>query len=246
MLVEMVVDVVMGQCLTKYNENMIPHYKTLRSGKLVKQILAGEVGVMPSDTLYGLMGSALLSAIVERIYKLRRRATKKPMIILISGLRDLEKFGVRLNKNQKKFLQQYWPGTVSVVLKCFGKKWTYLHRGGGTLAFRWPKYAGLEKLLKQTGPLVAPSANWAGEPQAETVRAAQKYFGGGVDFYVDVGKLAGKPSTLVRLDGGGRPMVLREGSVKMEEVKNEAFLLRHSRPSNPSSSGLTRGSRKEQ
>jgi len=195
---------------------MISVYKTLRSKTLTKQILAGGVGVVPTDTLYGLVGSALSPGIVERIYKLRRRDIKKPMIILISGMGDLKKFGIQPNQYTKKWLKRYWPGAVSVVLKCRGKKWTYLHRGGETLAFRRPKHISLIKLLKQTGPLVAPSANWAGEPQAETVRAAQKYFGGGVDFYVDVGKLAGKPSTLVRLDERGRPTVLRKGNVRIE------------------------------
>lgn len=193
---------------------MIQTYKSLRSGKLAKQILAGEIGVMPSDTLYGLMGSALKPATVERIYELRRRDKNKPMIVLIGGMADLKKLGIAVDAQAKKFLRQYWPGKVSVVLKCAGKKWQYLHRGGGTLAVRWPESKSLEKLLQATGPLVAPSANWAGEPAAETVRAAQKYFGGGVDFYVNVGRLSGKPSTLVSLVGRS-PKVLRKGSVRI-------------------------------
>lgn len=200
----------------KYNSSMISTYKTLRPGKLVEQVLAGEVGVMPSDTLYGLMGSALNQSSVERIYKLRRRDTKKPMIILLASAKDLQRFGIRPSQAVRKVLRRYWPGAVSVVLPCRGRRFAYLHRGGETLAFRVPQHLALVKLLIKTGPLVAPSANWAGEPQAETVRAARKYFGGGVDFYVDVGKLSGKPSTLIKLDKLGVPQVLRRGSVKIE------------------------------
>lgn len=195
---------------------MSPVYKTLRSSKLVNQIATGEVGVIPTDTLYGIVGSALLPETVERIYKMRRRDTKKPMIILISSVDDLGLFGIRLNQTAKKFLNAYWPGAVSVVLPCRGKKYAYLHRGGETLAFRWPKYSALTKLLQITGPIVAPTANWAGEPPATNIKAANKYFGGGADFYVDAGKLVGKPSTLVKIDDNGRPIILREGSVRIK------------------------------
>ena len=196
---------------------MIREYKTLRSRKLVEQILAGEVGVIPTDTLYGLVGLVLQPETVERIYRLRRRDLKKPMIILIGSVKDLNKFGIKTNRWSEKFLKTYWPGAVSVVLPCKLKQFAYLHRGAGTLAFRLPNHVGLVKLLKQTGPLVAPSANWAGEPQAETVRAAQKYFGGEVDFYVNTGRLSGRSSTLVRLDENGRPEVLRQGSVRIKD-----------------------------
>jgi L-threonylcarbamoyladenylate synthase len=195
---------------------MVVIYKILGSKILVNRLKRGEVGVIPTDTLYGLVGSALNPATVERIYKLRRRDTKKPMIILISSIEDLAKFGIRLNKQSKAFLETYWPGAVSVVLPCHSKKFAYLHRGGKTLAFRFPKYPSLLRLLRQTGPLVAPSANWAGEPSAEIIRTARKYFSEEIEFYVDVGKLSGKPSTLVGLDKRGGWKVLREGSVSIK------------------------------
>jgi L-threonylcarbamoyladenylate synthase len=195
---------------------MISMYKTLRPKALAAQILAGEVGVIPTDTLYGIVGSALNPVTVEKIYKLRRRDVNKPMIVLVGSVDDLGILGIRINKFMRDFLQQYWPGAISIVLPCRSKKLAYLHRGGETLAVRLPKYPELVKLLKITGPVVAPSANWAGEPPAATVRMAQKYFPGDLDFCVDVGKLNGKPSTLVKLDSAGRPEVIREGSVRIK------------------------------
>ena len=93
------------------------------------------------------------------------------------------------------------------------KKFKHLHRGTGTLAFRVPKPAWLRKLLQETGPLIAPSANFEGEPPALTIRAAKKYFGENVDFYADAGRLASKPSTLIKVEKGN-VIVLREGAVK--------------------------------
>ncbi|HEX8974424.1 MAG TPA: L-threonylcarbamoyladenylate synthase [Patescibacteria group bacterium] len=184
--------------------------------EIVPILKMGGVGVLSTDTIYGLVGGALSKKTVERIYVLRKRNPKKPLIILIGSLRDLELFSIKLSNEQKKTLKGLWPGKVSVVLPCKLKKFTYLHRGTETLAFRLPDDEMLKKLLKKTGPLVVPSANFEGEKPAVTIREAKKYFKDDVDFYVDAGKLKSKPSTLVRFDGNSEVEVLRQGAVKIK------------------------------
>jgi len=161
----------------------------------------GGVGVLPTDTIYGIVGSALLPKTVARIYKLRRRNLKKPMIILVSSLVELKFFGIKLNPVIQRKLKNFWPGKVSIILPCASKKFSYLHRGTKTLAFRLPAKPNLRAILKKTGPLVAPSANLEGRPPAKTIRAAEKYFGRRVDFYVDHGRLDGAPSRLITFQG---------------------------------------------
>lgn len=184
----------------------------------VREILRqGGVGILPTDTLYGVVGSAFRKKAVLRIYRLRRRSPKKPMIILIHSLADLKKFGVVVNGQMSNVLQKFWPGKVSVVLPCRSKKFAYLHQGTRTLAFRLPAKKSLRELLRYTGPLVAPSANIEGRPPAKTIRAARTYFGTRVDFYVNSGRLSGQPSTLVALHRG-RLTVLRKGAVRMGHI----------------------------
>ena len=179
-------------------------------------LLSGGVGVFPTDTLYGLIGCASSRDAVERIYKLRKRQLKKPMIILIPSLADLESFGIFLNDKQKKILKKFWPGKVSVVLQSENKDMSHLSRGGKTLAFRLPAEKDLLKFLKKTGPLVAPSANLTGEKPAATITEAKIYFGEKIDFYVDKGKLKSLPSTLIEMDNSGKIKILREGAVKIK------------------------------
>jgi tRNA A37 threonylcarbamoyladenosine synthetase subunit TsaC/SUA5/YrdC len=69
----------------------------------------------------------------------------------------------------------------------------------------------LRRLLKETGPLVAPSANWEGWPPAVTISQARRYFGTAVEFYFDGGRRPSQPSTLVALRGGTM-LVLRKGA----------------------------------
>lgn len=185
--------------------------------KIISPILkVGGIGVIPTDTLYGLVGSALKKTTIERLYHIRRRDLKKPFIVLISSVSDLKKFGINLNDLQKKALKDFWPGKVSVILPCKSKKFEYLHRGKQTLAFRLPDDEQLIKLLKKVGPLVAPSANRAGDQPAATFSEARKYFTDEVDFYVDGGKLKSKPSTIIEIGKDGRIEVLRAGVVKIK------------------------------
>lgn len=187
--------------------------------KIITPILKlGGIGVLPTDTLYGVVGSAFDKKAVERIYTLRKRDLHKPMIVLISAFSELKMFDITLNTAQKKVLGNFWPGKVSVVLDCKGKKFQHLHRGKNTLAFRFPADEELIKLLKKTGPLVAPSANLAGEKPATNYLEARRYFGEEVDFYVDGGKLKSKSSTLVEIKDDGSLNVLREGAVKIAKT----------------------------
>ena len=170
---------------------------------------------MPTDTIYGMVASALDKKAVMKVYELRKRSPEKPFIILISSYGGLDLFGVRLSAKQKSVLEKIWPGKASVILDCDLEKFKYLHRGTKTLAFRFPDKNDLIGLLKETGPLIAPSANFEGEPPALTIKEAENYFGDKIDFYEDAGKLESLPSTLVKIDSAGKLEVLREGAVEI-------------------------------
>ncbi|MDO8498991.1 MAG: L-threonylcarbamoyladenylate synthase [bacterium] len=181
---------------------------------IIHLLKGGKVGVIPTDTLYGLVGSALNKETVERINQLKDRSENKSFIILISSLDDLKLFKIQLDEKTQKFLKKIWPNPVSVILPCSGEKFTYLHRGTNSLAFRLPKDQKLLELLQQIGPLVAPSANPKGEPPARTLEEAKNYFSDSVDFYLDGEKLTGQPSTLIKIQNH-EVILLRKGAFKL-------------------------------
>ncbi|MDO8594306.1 MAG: L-threonylcarbamoyladenylate synthase [bacterium] len=186
----------------------------------------GGLAVIPTDTIYGIVACALDKKAVTRLYRIRRLPaslshagqagkTLKPFIILIGGVTELRSFGVTVTAAQKKFLERVWPGKVSVILPCKAKKFSYLHLGTKTLAFRLPRSKNLQALLTKTGPLVAPSVNPEGKEPAKTIAEARKYFGDSVDIYISAEKKSsGRPSTLVSLLTS-EPRILREGAVKI-------------------------------
>lgn len=187
---------------------------------------SGGIGCMPTDTIFGLVGSALSEAVVSRIYKVRGRNPKKPLIILISSPDDLGFFDIRISANVRSDLNSIWPGPVSVILpvsKHLLSKWQYLHRGTGYLAFRVPKNVRLRGFLKNTGPLVAPSANPQSLTPAKNVTQAKKYFGDRVDFYI-AGRSSDKPSTMIKFQKNGKWEIVREGAVSANRLRRAGLL----------------------
>lgn len=187
------------------------------SQEVIKKLKSGEVAVISTDTLYGIVGQALRKETVDEIYRLRKRRSEKSCIVLIADMDDLRYFDINPDIFARKVLSRVWPGKVSVVLQCGTERFAYLHRGGKSLAFRLPHNEELRELLRFTGPLIAPSANLEGEKPAETIEEARVYFGDNVETYVDGGLLQGEPSTLIAFEGDVIK-VLRQGAVRIDET----------------------------
>ena len=173
----------------------------------------GAVGVLPTDTVYGLVARASDPTAVKRLYDLKQREGK-PGTIIAASIEQLADLG--LKSRYLKAVQQFWPGAVSVIIPC-GPELAYLHEGALSLAVRIPDNQALLALLKETGPLLTSSANHPAQPIATDLPAARQYFNGNVDFYVDGGDLSDhKPSTIIRIVDDAIE-IIREGAVKIQE-----------------------------
>ena len=184
------------------------------SEEVIQGIKNGKLAVFPTDTLYGIHASALNPTAVEKIYEVRGRSSNKPMIVLICSIDQIKQFDIQIDNQTKEILNKYWPGKVSIALPCPNKKFSYLHRGTNTIAFRMPDKADLLKFLDKTGPLTSTSVNPEGLAPAKTIVEAKKYFGEKIDFYVDGGILDSEPSTLISVTNG-EIQILRQGIVKI-------------------------------
>lgn len=176
---------------------------------------AGAVGVIPTDTVYGLVARAADKEAVARLYELKSR-DNKPGTLIAANLEQLEAIG--LKHRYIKAVEQYWPGAVSVIVPASDPELKYLHQGKMSLAVRIPADKKLQDILKETGALLTSSANHPGEPTANTIEQARGYFGDRVDFYEDGGDLSGRePSTVIRIVDDAVD-VLRQGAVKIDDA----------------------------
>lgn len=181
-------------------------FSSLRESAAADLIKAGGVGVIRTDTLYGLIARADIESAVARVYEIKTRTPSKPPIVLIS---DVNQMFNQPPHEYRSFLDKSWPGPNSVIVPSpYAPEW--IDRGTNTVAYRIPAVAELVDFISKTGPLIAPSANPEGQVPAVDIDQAIDYFGDKVDFYVDGGQVAGNnPSKLYRLDETGAEVRLR-------------------------------------
>lgn len=181
------------------------------SPELVQLIKEGAVGILPTDTIYGIHGSAFSKKAIDRMYEVRLRDETKPFLILIPDIESLSQFGITLSETQMRVVEELSRHPISIVLPVTDPQFEYLTRGTNSIGFRIPSYRDLKALLRLTGPLASTSVNKQGEKPCETIEEAERVFNNVLDYGVDVGKKSGTPSTIVKLHGN-KIEVVRQGA----------------------------------
>lgn len=172
-------------------------------------LAAGNVGVIPTDTLYGLVAKATNAAAVGRLHALKYR-NRKPGTVIASNISQLRSLGI--SNQDIQAVEALWPSPLSIIFTPEADTLPHLHQGLGDFPVRIPADESLREFLEISGPLVTSSANFAGEEPAGTIAQAYNYFGDKVNFYVDGGDLSGRlPSTVARVTDRGI-IVLRQGA----------------------------------
>lgn len=185
----------------------------LNDPKLVAALQDGSVGVLPTDTVYGLVCRASDESAVARLYQLKSRDSK-PGTVVAANIEQLIELGIPARYLRP--LGHFWPNPLSVVVPS-EPALRYLDLGKMSLAVRIPSEKNLQSLLEKTGPLLTTSANHPGEPVADSMQAAKGYFGDQVDFYVDGGDLSDRPASTIVQIIDDEIVVLREGAIKFDD-----------------------------
>ncbi len=186
---------------------------SLEDPELVSLLRDGAIGVLPTDTLYGVVCRAADAAATQRLYAVKSRESK-PGTLIAASIDQLVELGFK-----RRYLTAYdhlWPSSLSIIIP---HQIGYLSQGVGAQATRVINApASFMKLLQTVGPLLTSSANQPGARPANTIAEAQAYFGDTVDFYVDGGDFSGRePSTIIRVVDDVIE-VLRPGVVKIDEA----------------------------
>lgn len=188
-------------------------FKNILNPKVAELLKSGAVGIIPTDTVYGIVASAKNPVAATRVLEVKGRPLK-PGTLIAASIEQLVDLGIKAR--YAKAVEQFWPGAVSAVLP-MGPELEYLHSGAFSLPIRIPDHKELLTLLKKTGPLITTSANLPDEKTAVTITEAKGIFGDRVGLYVDGGNLSNaKPSTIIRVVDDAIE-ILREGAVKIDE-----------------------------
>ena len=175
---------------------------------------AGEVMIVPTDTVYGLAARPDRTGAMKEIFVLKGRPADKALPILGDSLGALLSVA-NFSADAVKLAERFWPGPLTLVLARAGS-FTY-DLGGpndGTVAVRVPDHDLARSLLEATGPLAVTSANRSGDRPAETGTDAALLFP--ELLLLDGGLCNGAPSTVV--DFGDIPQIVRQGPVTASDL----------------------------
>lgn len=180
----------------------------------IKKIKQGEVIALATDTLYGLVAKYDEMSAIEKIFSLKKRPMNKPLIILIDHFNTLSKLAIDLPPFTKELATSFWPGAMTLILPIDVEKVSPLIRANKpTCAFRIPGNLRLLHTLRQTGPLVAPSANLSGSLPATSRDEIESVFGNHFPVLGDATLKDFLPSTLLGYEED-KWMIYREGRIK--------------------------------
>jgi len=184
----------------------------------VKTILEnGGVGIIPTDTVYGLCSNGLDINLIKKIYKIKKRDFNKPLTLFIKNKEEIEKYAF-VDEISKKIIEKFVPGEITIVLKKKESCPEVSLKKFDSIGFRIPNDKFIIELLNKISfPLATTSANISGKETPQDIIGLKKIFYGVVDFIVDGGRLGNIPSTVIEVRDG-EVNILREGRIKKEEI----------------------------
>ena len=185
----------------------------------VDAIEAGDLVVLPTDTVYGIAVDAFKADAVQRLLDAKGRGRDMPPPVLISVVESLDALATDVPEEGRKLCEAVWPGPLTVICHAQGSLMWDLGDTQGTVALRVPDHENTRELLSRTGPLAVSSANLSGQPAALDVYDAEAQLLDSVAVYLDGGSVTGgQPSTIVDLTGDV-PHVVRIGALSMKEIR---------------------------
>ena len=195
--------------------------------EVASHLRAGKLLAYPTETVYGL-GSAPTVSALAALSNLKGRPEGKPFLLLISGRRMAEEWGLVFNASASALAEAFWPGPLTLVLRGGeGRLPDELRGREGGIAVRYTSHAGIRQLVAATGkPLTSTSANRPGGPPAPGADRLVELFGdverSGELLVLDGGVLGNvPPSTLVDCTDL-MPKMVREGAIPRAELRRAA------------------------
>jgi len=196
-------------------------YTNTQIAPIVAALLGGKVAVLPTDTVYGLVAAPTHEAAIDKVFQLKNRPRDFNLPIMVAQADDLHDLGLEINKNAQNLLDsEYIPGGLTLIL---GFKKDALRpawlEGRQEVAIRIPNHNFMLKLLSQTGPLLATSANrHRSKINMCILPEILEDLESEPDLVVDGGVLSGRSSTIVNCRYK-EISIERRGDITIEEIE---------------------------
>jgi L-threonylcarbamoyladenylate synthase len=181
-------------------------------------VRAGQLVVMPTDTVYGIGCDAFNAESVVALLAAKGRGPDMPVGVLVGSWSTLDGLVMTVPPQARALVEAFWPGDLSIVLPHAPSLAWDLGRTGGTVMLRMPLHPVALELLREVGPMAVSSANRSGWPTPADAAGAREQLGDSVTVYLEAGPCGDPvPSSIVDLTGD-EPVLLREGAVPADAI----------------------------
>jgi L-threonylcarbamoyladenylate synthase len=194
--------------------------KFLSVDEAVEALKAGELVVVPTETVYGLAADGLNNEAVMRLYEVKERPQGKPIMLQVADLEMLKSIVEFIPETALRLIKKYWPGPVSLILSKRPEVSSILSAGGKTIGIRMPDQPLTLEIIRKFGkPIAVPSANLSGRESPKTVAEVESQLGSlTIAGIVDGGESKfGIESTIVDCHND-QIKILREGAISGKEI----------------------------
>jgi L-threonylcarbamoyladenylate synthase len=189
----------------------------------VAALRAGQLVVLPTDTVYGLCADAYRERPCLRLFAAKRRPEAMPVQLLAADLDTILDAVPEARGRGAVVARALLPGPYTLVLANPARRFRWLTgTRPETIGIRVPDLPPEAlPVVRTVGAVAATSANLRGEPDPARLEDVPAEIADRCGALVDAGQLPGKPSTVLDLSGP-EPIVLREGLVPAEEALSAA------------------------
>ncbi len=180
----------------------------------------GGLVAFPTETVYGLGADVLNLEAVREVFRVKGRPADNPLIVHVSGTRQLDDIVDEIPDNGKRLGEAFWPGPLTLVMKRTILISDLVTAGLDTVAVRVPDHPVALALIRSFGEgIVGPSANLSGRPSPTTANHVYDDLRSQVDIILDAGPTAiGLESTVVDVTVDP-PAILRLGGLTRERIE---------------------------
>lgn len=175
---------------------------------------------MPTETVYGLAGSATSEQALSRIFEVKGRPLGHPLIVHLASLDQLDRYAQSVPQTAVSLIEACWPGPLTVLLQRSRYVSDMITGNRQTVAIRIPANECARSIIATHGHAVAaPSANRFGHVSPTTAQHVFDDLGTHVDIIVDDGPCTiGVESTIIDFTTPV-PQLLRPGGFALEDLE---------------------------
>ena len=172
-----------------------------------------------TDTVWGLGCLPASKKAVKKIYEIKHREAKKPLILMSYDIYPMFDYVQQpIEKEAQRLIKKYFPGALTLVLQKSEKTPDYITSNLSTVGIRVPDNKTFAEICKNIDGhvLATTSANISGESPALSYDEAVKYIGDKADIVIEsLGDEAqGRASTVAGFKDG-KAIIYRQGEIEL-------------------------------